>query len=58
MGCPLRRFLLFPFILSILDVGVNLGVVAYVIMEASGGTIMPYRGVVNRKGGGAGAKSR
>ena len=58
IGCPLRHFLLFPSILSISDVSVNLGVVAYAVIEASGGAIMPYGGVMKRKGGGARAKSR
>ena len=58
VGRPLRRFLLFPSTLSISDRGVNLGAVACAIVEASGGVIISYKGVVKRKGGGAGAESR
>ena len=57
IGLPLRHFLLFPSTLSISDIGVNLGVVAYAVMEASGGAIISYGGVVKRKGGGARAES-
>ena len=57
IGCPLCRFLLFPFTFSISDIGVNLGVMAYAVVEASGGVIMSYRSVIKRKGGGARAES-
>ena len=56
---PLRgRFLLFPSTLSILDIGVNLGAMAYAVIEASGGAIMSYEGAMKRKGGRARAESR
>ena len=55
---PLRRFLLFPSILSILDISVNLRVITYAVIKASGGAIIPYGGVIKRKGGRVRVKSR
>ena len=57
IGYPLRHFLLFPSTLSISDIGVNLGAMAYAVVEANGGAIMSYRSVMKRKGGRVRAKS-
>ena len=54
----LRRFLLFPSTLSVSNIGVNLGAVAYAVVEASGGAIISCGNVMKRKGGGARVKSR
>ena len=43
--------------LFILDIGVNLGVMAYAVIEASGRVIISYRGVMKRKGGRVRVKS-